>query len=289
MRNKPVRTHSIRRLHIGSLFLCALLIITIAIRSQAAETPKQVPGTQSESLPKENPKKDSTPKSAATESWQSLVEPFMWLPTSVAVRVTAKSFNVSTNFNASDILRAVQFAGFLHGEVWKGRLGLFADLMYLNFMETRRASSFSLFAPSDLNLEGGFQAAAVEAGGFYRFGKEPVTFDVLAGIRYINIEAHAEAGLLVANGDASFIEPLIGGNLRFRLSRRWDLSVSGDAGGFGLGSELTYDSRATIRYRFSKLADLGVGYRYVGVEYKKYGFTFDSQIAGPVVGFAFHW
>ena len=68
-------------------------------------------------------------------------------------------------------------------------------------------------------------------------------------------------------------------------------SFKGDLGGVGTISDLPWQARAD--YRFSKLFQLGLGYRYIGMDYEKGSgndrFLYDVNTYGPALKFGFHF
>lgn len=70
------------------------------------------------------------------------------------------------------------------------------------------------------------------------------------------------------------------------LSDRWDLSLRGDIGGFGIGSDFTWQMTALLGYRFPLFgadATAAIGYRILDQNYDD-GFEWDMTLHGPVLG-----
>ena len=69
-------------------------------------------------------------------------------------------------------------------------------------------------------------------------------------------------------------------------------TLRGDIGGFGIGSDFTWQIQAYAGYRFSKLFQLTGGYRVIGINYNKGTgedrFLYDMDTFGPVVRFGFN-
>ena len=76
-----------------------------------------------------------------------------------------------------------------------------------------------------------------------------------------------------------------------QLNRRgtWHSSFRADAGGFGLGSELTWNVRLFVAYDFNPTVRLGVGYHWLDVDYDDKGLVLDFLQQGPEVGLSFRW
>ncbi|MDX2429596.1 MAG: hypothetical protein QNK35_01605, partial [Bacteroides sp.] len=67
----------------------------------------------------------------------------------------------------------------------------------------------------------------------------------------------------------------------------------GDVGGFGLGSDLTWQLQAYAGYRFTKVFQLTAGYRVLSTDYNNGGdsdkFFFNMKEFGPVIRFGFNF
>jgi hypothetical protein len=85
----------------------------------------------------------------------------------------------------------------------------------------------------------------------------------------------------------------VGGRLLLTLSERVTLVVRGDAGGFGVGSELTWNLIGNVQYHLSRTVSLGMGYRAFSIDYEKGSgndrFRYDVLMHGPALGAAFHF
>lgn len=62
----------------------------------------------------------------------------------------------------------------------------------------------------------------------------------------------------------TFVEPLIGAQIRLDLSKRWALGLRGDVSGFGIGAErnTTWNLLVSSEYAFSPSTSLRLGYRF---------------------------
>jgi len=90
----------------------------------------------------------------------------------------------------------------------------------------------------------------------------------------------------------TWVDPVIIGRAKFP-SKKWMFQLRGDLGGFGIGSDFTWQVQADIGYRFSKLFQLGLGYRYIGMDYENGSgadrFLYDVDTYGPALKFGFHF
>lgn len=93
----------------------------------------------------------------------------------------------------------------------------------------------------------------------------------------------------------SWVDPLLVARLMTRFDNTsWRLGISGDIGGFGIGSDLTWQVHPFVGYQFSKLFEIDLAYRWLYMDYNsgKIGldyFLYDMVISGPEIGFLFHF
>jgi hypothetical protein len=98
------------------------------------------------------------------------------------------------------------------------------------------------------------------------------------------------------SGDLEWVDPFIGGRLRHAFGNNQDLTVEADVGGFGAGSQFSWQVVATYGFDVNCLGTplhTVVGYRVLGVDYTEDGpfgqNTLDFIQHGPVMGVKLHW
>jgi hypothetical protein len=87
----------------------------------------------------------------------------------------------------------------------------------------------------------------------------------------------------------SWVDPVLGARFRVNFGKGWYASLKGDAGGFGVGSQLTWQVYSGIGKEFKRKYSVLLGYRYLYVDYKNGGFLFDTHMDGLLLGFAIHF
>jgi hypothetical protein len=60
--------------------------------------------------------------------------------------------------------------------------------------------------------------------------------------------------------------------------------VHADIGGFGIGSDSTWQVVATANYQISKALHLSAGYRHLAVDRDESGTRIDISMSGPLLG-----
>jgi hypothetical protein len=86
-----------------------------------------------------------------------------------------------------------------------------------------------------------------------------------------------------------WIDPLIGSRIGLDLTDNWALLGEGNLGGFGVGSDFTWNAQAYVGYQFSVLGrptTLLVGYRALYQDYHHRDFEWAVTMHGPVIGAA---
>jgi hypothetical protein len=91
-----------------------------------------------------------------------------------------------------------------------------------------------------------------------------------------------------AGKDPSWVDPLVGLQFTAPLGERWRLGLRGDIGGFGVGSDLSYQALATLRWEVNDKVGLFFGYRLISFDYEdgkdlKYE-RYDLTEQGPLIG-----
>ncbi|MDP2329194.1 MAG: hypothetical protein Q8M19_00670 [Reyranella sp.] len=266
------------------------------------------------------------PAAPDPEAWRLSWTGYGWLM-SVAGNVTTRGQTVDVNASFIDLLqKSDSMTAFMsYFEANKGPAGLYADLVWTKLGFARSMASYRNPLPG-LQLSVTANAALVtemtiaEIGGLYELHRWPgsagsfTAVDALAGFRYWNMSASASVDALATatytplgigasrqfgvslSNTTQWVDPLIGLRLRHRFTPHQDILVRGDIGGFGLGSQITWQALAVYSYEW-KVDGLGLaavlGYRALGANYGT-GSGFDAAgmnlvLHGPVVGLTFRF
>ena len=85
----------------------------------------------------------------------------------------------------------------------------------------------------------------------------------------------------------TWVDPVVGARIVVGLGKRLEAIFRGGIGGFGIGSDFTWDASATLAFSFCENARLIVGYRALSLRDNSgtaLGATLDATLYGPVVG-----
>jgi len=203
------------------------------------------------------------------------------------------TMNVDMSF--SDILDNLD-AGLMGAfEARNGRWGLLFDAIYMKLAHSATASrtgsgpiGATATASAELEITQTVYAAAVA----YRAIEGRTPLDVIGGARYakLTVDAqidgsfYAQTGTVAASAEKSWVDPYIGVRVQHPIAERWTLVGYADVGGFGVGSDFTWQALAGVNYEFSKAIAGKFGYRYLYVDYDKDGFRYDMANSGLYLG-----
>ena len=73
------------------------------------------------------------------------------------------------------------------------------------------------------------------------------------------------------------------------FSQKWSFIGYADLGGFGVGSDFTFQVIAGIKWQFSKVVSAKLAYRYLYQDFEKDNFVWDMAAHGPMLGFGFNF
>ncbi len=272
----------------------------------------QPPQTYAQPLPAPNP-------------WQFTFTPYGWLM-GIDGDVTVRGHTVDVNESFIDLVENSDSLIALMGyfEARRGPLALFTDVVWadLSFSgelqgQSNPIANLNVLVNAKAKLD--YELTIIQAGAAYevaRWGGAASTtaFDVLASARYWNQSADVSLNVtgtvdlsrigfkrsgsraVARSGDLEWVDAVVGGRLRHQMASGADLTLEGDVGGFGVGSDFSWQTIATYGFDvncFGRPIRTMVGYRALGVDYSEsgpYGKTgIDAVLHGPVVGASFRW
>ena len=82
-----------------------------------------------------------------------------------------------------------------------------------------------------------------------------------------------------------WVDPVLGARMLLNANRGIFFALMGDAGGFGVGSQLTYQTYVGVGKQFKTKYAVMLGYRYLFVDYKNGAFVYDVHMSGLLAGF----
>jgi opacity protein-like surface antigen len=226
----------------------------------------------------------------AEGDWQFTLTPYLWLAfIDIEAETSQGTFDTSAGFE--DVFTDLNFAFMLSGEAHNGTWGVLIDLLYLDVTTEGDTPRGILYDRAVVDTSGFVGSIYGEYRVLHRQG---LSLDLLAGLRFysVSVDASLKGGALPkVTDDASdtWVDPVIGLRSRLKLGEDWFLGVSGDVGGFGAGSKLTWQVLGTVGWQFAEDWTLQAGYRYFVVDKDFDGQEIDFTLHGPIVGVSYRF
>lgn len=226
--------------------------------------------------------------SAGAQEISGSVTLYGWLP-GVDTDVTSSSggISASTSVSASNILEALNFAFMAAGEVHYGRFGLLQDVVYSDL-----GTSGNLSGPlaSKVNVDVNMLISTT-ALSYRAYDQDGWVVEPFAGARYVSFEQNVKitgGGPLgverAASVDLSWWDPVIGVRGRAPITQRLSAAGFADIGGFGAGSQFTWEIYAGLDYAVTDWFSTVAGFRYLSIDYEDRGADLKLHTYGPVLG-----
>jgi hypothetical protein len=224
-----------------------------------------------------------------------------------------------------DILEHTQFPKDLFelaalGEARYGRFALLTDIVYIKaglgasitrsrgtdaingtvgasaglkiwLVEAQFAAAYEIARWSGLFSPGSTTALDLYAGGRAWWQRGEVNLAASGTLNVIDLSLTRE-GFLSATKSVSWFDPLVGARIRHQLAPTWNFVLSGDVGGFGVGSKFSWQALALLEHEIyrSKTATWSamLGYKALSVDYSRGSglslYEFDMTMHGPIFG-----
>ena len=261
------------------------------------------------------------PTVAPASQWQFSFTPYGWLPW-ISGDVVVKRRALDVAVDPVQLIDHLDWPDIVpiwmsYTEARRGPLSLFNDIVYANvdggtgFSRTRSGRLGTATFGGNISVD--YQLVIVEAGGAYTVWSQgnSTGFDLLAGARYWHQEIDVSADLtgtvalsgpldltisgsraIAKSGSVDWVDPFVGARLRQQLAPGQEFVLRGDVGGFGVGSQFSWQAIATYNSPLCKIHDIPVdgyvGFRALSADYSQGSgrskFEWDNVIYGPVIG-----
>lgn len=247
--------------------------------------------------------------------WRLTVMPYLWAA-SLKGDVTVKGVTSEVDASFADIFKGLDYAFIGQAELQRGRFFIIPDTVLLKLSEDVAISGNKTGKFGLVNVSGKVSASAEMLTYFqelvagYRiydrrrsdgYVAGNLSFDVLGGARYyyVSSEVTAQAKVKVTgpgggtitrkrsgsiSGSEDWIDPIVGARLKYDVSEKLALSLRGDVGGFGVGSDLAWNATALADYRLNECWKLFGGYRVLDIDYSNGERGMNARMAGPIIG-----
>jgi hypothetical protein len=195
--------------------------------------------------------------------------------------VTVKGKPISMDVDFDKIWDNLDSCAMGSARIGHGRWFVLADLLYMGLEGTSKRG---------INVE--FEQWLASGAVGFELSKQ---VDLLAGVAYNNLNAELSGGGLGINpsGTQEWVDPFVGTDVNLPLSEKLSLHARADVGGFGVGSDLTYQVFPYVSWRFAEWGSLQAGYRWLYADYEEGSgtskFSYDVTTQGPQLGITAHF
>ncbi len=219
---------------------------------------------------------------ATSDRWELTLAPYLILPW-ISGHMSVKGNDVTFDAGPDTIIDNLQFAGMGYFGARRGNWGVAVDVLFIALGTTLERP------PANVDPE---------EGAFTFMGTRKIhpQLDFVFGARwnYLNGRIEFKGPLqTVVEDTKNWVDPIVGIQFRQPLGKRWHFVFQGDIGGFGAGSDFTWNVFPSISVDVAKRVRLGFGYRAISLEYITgegfERFEYDATVSGPAFGLSFHF
>lgn len=221
---------------------------------------------------------------AQAEGWAFSFQPYFMAPyMDGSVGIGPVEARVSQS--PSDIFSNLNWGLMGIFEANNGRFGVMVDLTYMDLDASRDGF---------IDRVGGHQGA-YQANVLLRIQEHAEAY---AGVRVndlgLRISGTGPLGQpRSASRNQQWADPVVGMRVILPLSRAVDFTMVGDIGGFGIGSDLTFQVWPTFGFRITDSISAKLGYRAIYSDYETgsgaRSFSYDVLTHGPTLGVQFRF
>ena len=230
----------------------------------------------------------SAPQSASSgssDTWQLMVAPYLFLA-GMNGDVGLGGLSTDVDVSVGALLERLEFAIASRFEVRKGP---WAGLFDVNFMALGDQTDLPLGGQVDVDID----MLIFESALSYRIGSGPTRTEVFGGIRYVrqDLKAAIVGGItpgLQRNSVPDWVDPIIGVRVTHPISPRASFLARGDIGGFGAGSDFSWNIEAGAEFSLTRRLGLQVFFKTLGIDYQQGSgssfYKYDVVTPGVVIG-----
>jgi hypothetical protein len=186
-------------------------------------------------------------------------------------------------------------------EARHGRLGFFANPLFSRMKSDSSGAIDTQVTNDPAIIAAGVSYRIVDFGVGELVEGQPVRIGIepYAGARWTHLRLEIElkqgnqpapAHLPQVDKSQNWVDPIVGTRVHVNFTDHWVLTGAADVGGFGVGSDISWNAQGYIGYRttlFGVPVIPSVGYRALYQNYDRDSFKWDVIQQGPILGAAF--
>jgi hypothetical protein len=259
--------------------------LTIADPAAAADaSASSAPAATPDPVPVPNPTPQFGTSGAAGDSWHGAIAFYGWFAGTYGT-VGALGHDAGIHVPFSDLFHYLKGIIPIAVEADKGRFVMPVDFLWMKLGDDKGLPLTDLNQTSvNIHLT---QSILTPKAGYRLVDGEHIKIDALAGIRYwyVGQNLTLEPSGIGNSRSANWVDGLGGARIIFPVAEKASIVISGDAGGGGANSD--YQVLGLLNYKFTEHLGLGLGWRYLDVDYRpgNHQFVYDVAISGALAGF----
>jgi hypothetical protein len=223
--------------------------------------------------------------STAPESdWHFTVSPYLWLPGVHGNVGGPNGGEIPFSASPGDLLSHFRFGLMGVVEPRYKRILMPLDIMWIRLGDDRALPNTPNQGVANLKAS---EFILTQNLGYRLIDSEKLKIDALAGFRYWHFGSSVSftTNTLNFSSSSNWVDPLVGGRITGIVTPKVEVTVGGDVGGWGVGSQIDYQVYGLLGYRFKPALALQAGYRYLYFDYRRAtGSYLDVATSGALIG-----
>ncbi|MDX1401221.1 MAG: hypothetical protein R3245_04805 [Kiloniellales bacterium] len=241
----------------------------------------------------------------AADEWRFGMTTYLWTP-AVNGDTTVKGVKTSVDATFIDIVQEADSIFAYNGQFEAGK-GDFTLQFNPTYMKIGAKDDVTSGGPMNTKIDADVEITYLELVALYRIGTWPVGYNAgqdqtlsiepFAGVRYTRLHGDLDIKFTALNtktsvdGTEDWFDPIVGARSVLKLTDSINFGLRGDVGGFGVGSDFSWQVVGGLDHRFGLFgheARAFAGYRALYQDYEDGSgankFEWDMTLHGPILG-----
>jgi hypothetical protein len=198
----------------------------------------------------------------STKNWHHLAEIYLMFPNMSGETAIGELPPVSVDADVSDIFGSLEMGAMFYLETTNDDWAIASDFIYMKLGQDLETQTF--VTGGELEM----RQYAWELAGLKRIMP---WLDAGLALRYnqlnMDLDIKTTFFTMEKSNSESWVDPVIIVRSNHAFNEHWFTQLRADAGGFGIGSDFSWQLQANVGYRFSDLIQTSLGYRYISIDY----------------------
>lgn len=227
------------------------------------------------------------------QGWSYYAEPYVMFPNMKGSTALGNLPELSVFVEPDQIFSNLKMGAMLYFEASNEKWNINSDLLYMDLGQAVKGNALINNGEASAKQLGWEVAGLYKVKPWLEVGVGGLLNSIKVGMDINRNNVGGGTTNIKKETSETWFDPMLIAVFKNTPGKKFVYTARGEIGGFGVGSEFSWQLQAYAGYRFSELFQIQGGYRIISLDYETGSgsdyFLYNMDTFGPVIKFGFHF